>query len=68
MSRPNEPAPHPGRCRARIADADGQVAKRYGLAGVPTHFFMGPGGVIRGVSVGVLTRAQMDAELTRLTG
>ena len=49
-----------------VPDPQSQIADRYRVLGVPTHFFIDAEGVIHSVRIGVLTRAQMDAELATL--
>lgn len=49
-----------------VPDPQKRVAALYPSAGVPTHYFVDADGVIRDVRVGILTPAQMDAEVALL--
>ncbi len=48
-----------------LLDIDGEVTANYQIAAIPTSFFIDRQGVIRGVSVGALTKRMMEAELAK---
>lgn len=51
----------------QVADPANDIAGRYRIVGVPTHYFIDRDGVVQRMAVGVLTRAQMDEALTDLS-
>lgn len=53
----------------RVAlDASGDVRSLYGGWGLPIHFFLDAGGVIRDRSIGQLTRTTMESRLASILG
>lgn len=50
----------------QIADPKSALARQYQVVGIPTHFFIDATGQVSSVRVGVLSRAEMDAELARI--
>jgi cytochrome c biogenesis protein CcmG/thiol:disulfide interchange protein DsbE len=50
-----------------IADPNTDIASAYRVLGVPAHFFIDADGVIRSISTGTLSPAQMEESITGLT-
>lgn len=50
-----------------VADPDTDIASAYRVLGVPAHFFIDADGVIRSISTGTLSPAQMDESITGLS-
>lgn len=48
-------------------DVTGAVLSRYGVFGLPTHYFVDRRGVIRDRYFGSLTREQMDSRIALIT-
>ncbi len=46
-----------------VLDSTGEVARDYQIAAIPTSFFLDREGIIRAVSVGAMTKRQMEAKL-----
>lgn len=51
----------------QVADPANEIAGRYRIVGVPTHYFIDRDGVVQRMAVGVLTRSQMDEALSGLS-
>ena len=47
----------------KVPDPSSAIAAQYRIVGIPTHYFIDAQGVVKAMSVGVLTRDQMDAAL-----
>jgi peroxiredoxin len=52
----------------KIPDPSARLATEYRILGIPTHFFIGPDGVLREVKVGTMTLDEMKATLGELAG
>lgn len=44
-------------------DPDASIFRRYGVFGLPTHYFIGPDGIIRDPWFGPLTLASMNTRI-----
>lgn len=51
-----------------VADPTDSIADRYHILGIPTHFFIGPDGVIRQVRLGGLGPDDMDRLVSQILG
>lgn len=49
-----------------VPDPQKRIAAKYPSPGVPTHYFLDANGIVRDIHVGILTRAQMDAQIARM--
>jgi cytochrome c biogenesis protein CcmG, thiol:disulfide interchange protein DsbE len=47
-------------------DRTGAIAQRFGVYGYPTHYFIGPDGIVRARHLGPLTSAQIEERLTSI--
>jgi len=52
----------------KIPDPTTRLSTEYRILGIPTHFFIGPDGVLRQVKVGTMNRDEMTQVLSELTG
>ena len=46
-----------------VIDTTGEVTTSYGVAAIPTSFFLDKEGVIRAVNVGAMTKREMESRL-----
>ena len=51
-----------------LLDADGSVAKRYGLFGMPVTYLIDRDGKVSAASVGIVNKAECEEEIVRLLG
>jgi cytochrome c biogenesis protein CcmG, thiol:disulfide interchange protein DsbE len=52
----------------RVPDQSEKLSNDYRILGIPTHFFIGPDGVLKQVKVGTMTSDEMSQALTALGG
>lgn len=50
----------------QVADATQAISAAYGIMGVPSHFFIGPDGVIHATHVGLLSPTMMEESISSL--
>jgi cytochrome c biogenesis protein CcmG, thiol:disulfide interchange protein DsbE len=50
-----------------LLDADGAVAQKYRVQGLPTSFFIDRAGIVRAANMGAMSRAYIDAQIETLT-
>lgn len=50
-----------------VPDPDTRVASGYRVLGIPAHYFIDRDGLLRSITMGVLTRARMDAALAEIS-
>lgn len=46
-----------------VIDTTGEVGRSYGVTAIPTSFFLDKDGVIRAISIGAMTKRQMESRL-----
>jgi peroxiredoxin len=50
----------------QIADPSSRIGAAYGVLGIPAHYFIDAGGVVRDIRVGILTPTQAEQQITAL--
>lgn len=56
-----------GSTYAHVPDPGSTVSARFGVRGVPSHVFVDAAGIVQSVRVGVLTPAEMEQEIARIS-
>lgn len=51
-----------------VLDLTTAVASRYGVVGIPTHFFIDKDGIIRDMQIGAMSRSLMERKLAKVLG
>ncbi|WP_353066445.1 TlpA family protein disulfide reductase [Arcanobacterium hippocoleae] len=51
-----------------VPDHSSEIARQYGVVGIPAHYFIDPDGVLVDQRVGVLDRSTIGAKLADLIG
>lgn len=49
-----------------LLDSDGSVARKYGVQGLPTSFFIDRAGIVRAANMGAMSRAYIEAQIAAL--
>jgi peroxiredoxin len=50
----------------KVDDSSDEIASRYRIAGIPSHFFIDSSGVLRAITIGTLDPAKLESVLTEI--